>query len=171
MTGTLMDKQTGKAIQQDGKGLTSTVSFKPDAPEGSVKVTFKFDGSKLAGHTTVAFESLKSDGIELAVHADIDDADQTVKLVEPPKEEPKKPTPEPEQPAPETPTKGTYTPKTGDALTPEVLAVITLGACLALGIALHARRRACKKATEGLLSDGEEKDEETPSYWRSLYQD
>lgn len=172
MTGTLMDKQTGKAVQQDGKDLTSTVSFKPDAPEGSVKVTFKFDGSKLAGHTTVAFESLKADGIELAVHADIDDADQTVKLVEPPKEEPKKPAPEPEQPAPETPTKATYTPKTGDEMTANALAILALAACMALGIALYARRRRCKKATEGLLGDDSGDGEEEPaSYWRSLYKE
>lgn len=107
----------------------------------------------------------------MAVHADINDEGQTVKLVELPKEEPKNPAPEPEQPTPETPTKATYTPKTSDALAPEVLAVVALAACLALGIALHARRRACRKATEGLLSDGEDKDEETPSYWRSLYQE
>ncbi|MBQ9020673.1 MAG: VaFE repeat-containing surface-anchored protein, partial [Eggerthellaceae bacterium] len=170
IAGALMDKQMGKAIQQDGKDLTSMVSFKPESPDGSVKVTFKFDGSKLAGHTTVAFESLKADGIELAVHADIEDKDQAVKLVEPPKEQPKKPTPEAPQPTPE-PSKGSYTPKTGDEVTANVLAILALAACMALGIALYARRRSCKKATEGLLSDGEEKDEETPSYWRSLYQE
>lgn len=170
MTGTLMDKQTGKAIQQEGKDLTSTVSFKPDKPEGSIKVTFKFDGSKLAGHTTVAFESLKADGIEMAVHADIDDKDQTVKLVEPPKGEPKKPAPEPEKPtpAPEPPTTATYTPKTGDDLSSNVLAVLALGSCLALGLALYAFKRSRKKNSAGSLDSASSKSDDT-SYWRDLY--
>ena len=163
MTGILMDKQTGKAVQQDGKDLTSTVSFKPDKPEGSVKVTFKFDGGKLAGHTTVAFESLKADGIELAVHADIEDEDQTVKLVEPPKEQPKQPTPEPE-----TPTTAKYTPTTGDEVSGTVLAVLALGSCLALGLALYALRRSRRKNSEEPLGGSEGKGDDA-TYWRRLY--
>ena len=155
----------GKPVQQDGKDLTSSVSFKPEKPEGNVKVTFKFDGSKLAGHTTVAFESLKSDGIELAVHADIEDADQAVKLVEPPKEEPKKPTPETPEPTPETPTTATYTPKTGDELNWVPLACF-VGAtgCVALVAAL-ARRRKEPDASSG---SSEVKND---TYWQDPYKE
>jgi len=105
----------------------------------------------------------------VAVHADIDDADQTVKLVEPPKETPKQPTPKTPEPEPQTPTTATYTPKTGDALTADVLAVLALGSCLALGVALYAYRRSRRKATEGLLAKGMETDDADAPYWHSLY--
>ena len=84
LTGTLMDKETGKAIQNNGKDVTSTVSFAPEKASGTVEVRFEFDGSALSGHDVVAFESLDRDGKEVAAHADIDDEGQTVKLVSPP---------------------------------------------------------------------------------------
>lgn len=40
-------------------------------------VTFEFGGTKLAGRTVVAFESLKSDEDELAAHVGIDDEAQS----------------------------------------------------------------------------------------------
>lgn len=83
LTGTLVDKETGKPIQPDGRDVTSTVAFTPEAPSGSVDVTFEVDGSALGGHAVVVFESLKQDGEEIASHADIDDEGQTVELVPP----------------------------------------------------------------------------------------
>ncbi|RDB64311.1 hypothetical protein C1878_00120 [Gordonibacter sp. 28C] len=84
LTGTLIDKQAAKPVEKDGLPLASVVAFVPEEPNGSVEVTFSFDGSALAGHTAVAFESLSLDGAEVAAHADIDDAGQSVELVEPP---------------------------------------------------------------------------------------
>ena len=39
---------------------------------------FEFDASAIAGTTVVAFESMEYKGIEVAVHADIEDENQTV---------------------------------------------------------------------------------------------
>lgn len=83
LTGTLIDKTTAKPVEKDGLPLTSVVAFTPKEPNGSVEVTFSFDGSALAGHRTVAFESLTVDGVEVAKHMDIEDEDQSVDLVQP----------------------------------------------------------------------------------------
>ena len=74
ITGTLMDKKTGKPVQSDGKDVTATAAFTPEKPSGSVSLSFTFDGSALKGHDIVAFETLSKDGTEVAVHADIEDA-------------------------------------------------------------------------------------------------
>ena len=47
LTGTLVDKGTGKPVQSGGRDVTSTVAFTPDAPDGSVDVTLEFDGGAL----------------------------------------------------------------------------------------------------------------------------
>ena len=82
MTGTLMNKKTGEPILIDGNPVTSQVAFMAEKPEGSVKIVFLFDASVLAGTTVVAFESLTYKGVEVAVHADIEDKDQTVYIPE-----------------------------------------------------------------------------------------
>lgn len=88
LTGTLVDKTAAKPIEKDGLPLTSVVTFAPQEPNGSVEVAFSFDGSELAGHTVVAFESLLLEDVEVASHADIEDAGQSVKLVVPPSDVP-----------------------------------------------------------------------------------
>ena len=86
VTGILMDKVSGEALlDADGKEITSSVTFVTgDAEEnevradGEVKVTFTFDGSALAGRTTVVFETLYQSGKEVAVHANLNDEAQTI---------------------------------------------------------------------------------------------
>ena len=78
MTGTLMNKKTGEPILIDGEPITAFTTFTAEKSEGSVEVVFKFDASVLEGTTVVAFESLTYKGIEVAIHADIEDKDQTV---------------------------------------------------------------------------------------------
>lgn len=78
LTGTLMDKETGKALEVDGKAVTSETEFTPKEASGSIELSFTFDGSALQGKTVVAFESLRVDEKEVAVHADIEDAAQTI---------------------------------------------------------------------------------------------
>ena len=78
MTGTLMNKKTGEPILIDGEPITASTIFTAEKSEGSVEVVFKFDASVLEGTTVVAFESLTYKGIEVAIHADIEDKDQTV---------------------------------------------------------------------------------------------
>ena len=83
LTGTLIDKTTAAPVEADGLPLTSIVAFTPTEPNGSVEVVFSFNGSELAGHRTVAFESLALEGKAVATHEDIEDEEQSVDLVTP----------------------------------------------------------------------------------------
>ena len=76
--GTLMDKSTGKPLEVDGKPVTAEKKFTAMVSDGSIDLEFKFDASALAGETVVVFENLYRNGKELAVHADIEDENQTV---------------------------------------------------------------------------------------------
>ena len=83
VTGTLMVKQTGEAlIDAEGNPVTATTEFECKASNGTVDVTFEFDASMLAGKTLVAFEEVTHEGVEVCAHEDIDDADQSVTVVE-----------------------------------------------------------------------------------------
>ena len=77
VTGTLMDKATGKAVD----GATASATFTPKEESGTVTVTFELDGSKLAGHDLVAFEVLTRGEATVATHEDIEDEGQTVRVV------------------------------------------------------------------------------------------
>lgn len=79
VTGTAMDKKTGKVIKDaDGKAVTSEAEITPETADGKVDVDFIFDGSNLAGKTIVMFEEIRYEGKLIAVHADIDDEAQTI---------------------------------------------------------------------------------------------
>ena len=83
--GILMDKSTGAALLVNGKEITAEITFTPEKAEGEVIVRYTFYG-RCINHRTdiVVFEALYCDGEELAVHADIEDAEQTVTLTVPP---------------------------------------------------------------------------------------
>lgn len=88
--GILMDKSTGKPFLVDGKEVRSKVTFTPETVDGEVTVSFTFDGSAIIKDTEiVVFETLYREGTEIAVHADIEDKDQTVTIY--PQPEPEKP--------------------------------------------------------------------------------
>lgn len=88
--GVLMDKSTGKQFLVYGKEVCSEVTFTPETADGEVTVSFTFDGSVITKETEiVAFETLYREGTEIAVHADIEDENQTVTI---------HPQPEPEKP-------------------------------------------------------------------------
>lgn len=90
LSGVLMDKATGKPFVVDGKEIYSEVIFTAEKASGKVTVSFIFDGSAITKDTDiVVFETLYHDGTEIAVHADIDDKDQTVTIY--PQPEPEKP--------------------------------------------------------------------------------
>ncbi len=98
LVGTLMDKETGKEVLNDGKPVTAETTFKPEESSGSVDVTFTFDATELKGHDVVVFEKLfvtlkeedKEKEVEVTSHEDIKAKSQTVKLTEVPTE-PKEP--------------------------------------------------------------------------------
>lgn len=83
LTGTLMVKSTGEPLlDAEGSPVTATKEFTANNTNGSVDIEFTFDASLLAGEDVVAFESLSKDGVEVAVHADIEDSGQTVRFVD-----------------------------------------------------------------------------------------
>lgn len=79
--GVLMDKSTGKPFEVNGEIITSEITFIPKKSNGKVNVEFTFDAGGIKTDTgLVVFETLYRDGVEIAVHADIDDEGQTVKI-------------------------------------------------------------------------------------------
>lgn len=86
VTGTLMDKATGKPLQVNGKDVTAKATFTAEKADGETEVTFTFDGSALKqDQKLVAFEDVYHNGVEVATHADINDEGQTVTMEQPPK--------------------------------------------------------------------------------------
>ena len=85
LTGTLMDKSTKKAFMDaDGTPVTATAEFTAEAESGTTTVTFTFDASGIkTGTKLVAFETVATNGIEIADHKDINDIDQTVTVKAP----------------------------------------------------------------------------------------
>ena len=85
LSGTLMDKSTKKAfVDADGNPVTATAEFTAEAESGIATMTFTFDASGIkTGTKLVAFETVATNGIEIAVHKDINDIDQTVTVKAP----------------------------------------------------------------------------------------
>lgn len=142
LVGTLMDKETGKEVQVDGKPVTAETTFQPEKAEGTEDVIFNFDATTLQGHDVVVFEKLyvtvkeedKEKEVELTNHEDIQAESQTVKLTEVPTE--------PEKPA-DTPD----APKTGDT-TNLCIPVAVLVAAFAgiVAVIIRIRRKKVLKA-------------------------
>ena len=95
LQGVLMNKKTGLALlDKDGNQITAERTFKAGEEEdglvvsekdekkkcvsGTVDLAFKFDSSLLEGKTLVAYETLLHNKVEVTVHKDINDKDQTV---------------------------------------------------------------------------------------------
>ena len=82
-SGVLMDKSTGEpALDDEGNQITASMTFTAEESCGTVEVTFTFKGAKLAGKSLVVFETMTFEGAEYMVHADIDDVNQTVSIVD-----------------------------------------------------------------------------------------
>lgn len=83
VSGTLMDKASGEpALDDEGNKITASTTFTAEESCGTVDVTFAFAGASLAGKSLVAFETMEFEGAEYMVHADIDDVEQTVAIVD-----------------------------------------------------------------------------------------
>lgn len=88
VTATLMDKATNKPLL-DAKGNKITLTKDLDVTdemiaakgyaEGTIEMETEVDAEILKGKTVVYFESLKYDGKEVALHADINDEGQSVR--------------------------------------------------------------------------------------------
>ena len=80
VSGILMDKGTGEALLVDGVEITAETEFVAEESSGTVELIYTLDASALAGTTIVVFETLYSDGTEVAAHADINDEAQTITI-------------------------------------------------------------------------------------------
>lgn len=86
----LMDKLTGKEINLESaefyfdgvKVEGNTGKFVPTAKEGSVLIEVIFDSRELAGSQTVFFERVQYNGVDIIIHENLDDEDQTVNLID-----------------------------------------------------------------------------------------
>lgn len=77
--GKLMDKDTKKPLKdKDGKEITAEKTFTPDKAKGTVDIEFTYNSLLLQGKTTVVFEDMYHNNIKIAVHADINDKDQSI---------------------------------------------------------------------------------------------
>lgn len=80
VSGKLMLKDTGKPLYVGDKAVTAEKTFTPNQPSGTVELRFEFDSTALDGKEIVAFEKLTKDDVEVAVHEDINDQNQTVSV-------------------------------------------------------------------------------------------
>lgn len=86
VSGTLMDKATGKAYidPTTGKEVTGSTTFTPKDTYGTIDVKFSFDASQLEQDAQlVVFESLQREGKEVGGHKEIDDGAQAVTVIVP----------------------------------------------------------------------------------------
>ena len=74
-----MVKSTGKPLlDENGEEITSEHIFSPEKADGCEDLVFTFSSALLAGETVVCFESLYEKDLEVAVHADLKDREQSV---------------------------------------------------------------------------------------------
>lgn len=78
LQGVLMDKATGEPLLVNGKELRVEKAFTAKNAAGTVTLTFTLDASALKGTTVIVFETVYYNGKEVAVHADINDHNQSV---------------------------------------------------------------------------------------------
>ena len=83
ISGVLMDKETGEPLLVGEQQVTAELEFTPTSSEGSVELTYIFDGSALAGKSVVVFEDLYQGENVVVSHADINAEGQTVSFGQP----------------------------------------------------------------------------------------
>ncbi len=90
VSGILMNKSTGKAAKAGGSEIVGEAVFTTKETNGTVKVSFTFDSSKLKEGEYVVFETLyeinskTGDETVIGFHRDLEDKAQTVKHPSPP---------------------------------------------------------------------------------------
>lgn len=84
LQGTLMDKATGNAYQENGKDVTASKTFKASSTSGTETLDFEISSSEAKNKTLVVCESVYTavDGKQVLVaqHSDLTDKDQTVEV-------------------------------------------------------------------------------------------
>ena len=123
LQGILMEASGREALTAEGEKITASRTFVPEQPSGTAAVDFQFRAEGMGGKTLVVFESLYHNEAAAAVHADLNDRDQTVTLKEPLRETPG--------------------PDTGDPTRLPVLSAVLAGAGGA-ALLLNSRRKKLK---------------------------
>ncbi len=79
LSGKLMNKETGEPMKDsDGKEIFAETVFTPENSDGDVIVEFRFNAVDFENLETVVFEKLYRNDIEIAVHEDLTDEDQSI---------------------------------------------------------------------------------------------
>ena len=79
--GYIIDQETNQMLMMDGEVITAEATIRPISTiiPRSIRLTFRFDASQLAGRTIVfAADVFNSEGQLVARHRDVDDLDQTI---------------------------------------------------------------------------------------------
>ena len=80
VTGTYEDGD--QLLDKNGKPVTATITFKPEKPDGEIVVPITFEGYLIPEIEIVCYETMTNyKGLDIAIHDDIDDEDQTVIVV------------------------------------------------------------------------------------------
>ena len=82
VSGKLMDKETGKPVLDNGKEVTAEKEFTVETSNGFVDLEFTFNTIPFAGKTVVVFEDVYQNGKLVGTHSDIDDINQSIKILE-----------------------------------------------------------------------------------------
>ena len=78
----LVDKSTGEPIEgKEGDIVSRTYNFTPEVDCGAFETEFKVDASELAGRDVVAFERVYDGGRLILTHEEIEDENQTVRVI------------------------------------------------------------------------------------------
>lgn len=81
VSGSVMDKKTGGVLRNaDGEAYVAELEFVPESANGSIDLVFEINGSDVFGKTVVVFENLLLGSNTIAVHADLNDAQQTISV-------------------------------------------------------------------------------------------
>ena len=84
LQGTLMDKSSGKAYQENGKDVTASKTFTASEASGTETLDFKISSSTAKNKTLVVYENIYTtvNGKQtlIAQHSDLTDKDQTVSV-------------------------------------------------------------------------------------------
>lgn len=80
--GVLVDQGSKEPLKDGNRFVTGETTFTAEKNNCSVDVLFTFDSSKMAGTTAVALESIYRDDVLVASHADYEDTNQTIRIVD-----------------------------------------------------------------------------------------
>ena len=80
VSGTLVERDTGKNIVVDEAPVTAETPFSPESPDGSIEVAFELDASTLAGTEVTVFEVLLHGEKVVATHEDLSSEEQSLRI-------------------------------------------------------------------------------------------